>query len=177
MWPHDEKSIRQTQRGHSSGIPGQDTSRLSVSREMRKESMSGGHRGDVTTNAVWYRAWSWGKTKTSRENWGNSHQIWGLLRRNRPGSVSWFGQTYHGTGASTSGSAVKNLPANARDIRVMGLIPGWGRSPGGGHGNPLQYSCLENPMDRRAWQDTIHRVTKSWTRLSDSNSKVLEPGF
>ena len=58
--------------------------------------------------------------------------------------------------------AVKNPPANAEDIRDVGLIPGLGRSPGGGHGNPLQYSCLENPMDRGVWQDTIHRVTKSW---------------
>ena len=49
----------------------------------------------------------------------------------------------------------------------MGLIPGLGRSPGGGNGNPLQYSCLENPMDRGAWWATIHRVTKSRTRLSD----------
>jgi len=47
---------------------------------------------------------------------------------------------------------VKNLPANAEDVRDMGLIPGLGRSPGGGHGNPLQYSCLENPMGRGAWQ-------------------------
>ena len=46
---------------------------------------------------------------------------------------------------------VKNLPANAGDLRDAGLIPGWGRSPGGGHGNSLQYSCLENPMDREAW--------------------------
>ena len=46
---------------------------------------------------------------------------------------------------------VKNLPANARDIRNVGLIPGSGRSLGGGHGNPLEYSCLENPMDREAW--------------------------
>ena len=45
---------------------------------------------------------------------------------------------------------VKNLPANARDIRDIGLIPGSGRSPGGGHGNPLQYSCLENSVDRGA---------------------------
>ena len=45
------------------------------------------------------------------------------------------------------------------------LIPGSGRSPGGGHGNPLQYSCLENPMDRGAWRATVHGVTKSWTRL------------
>ena len=47
---------------------------------------------------------------------------------------------------------VKNLPVNAGDIREVGLIPGSGRSPGGGHGNPLQYSCLENPMDRGAWK-------------------------
>ena len=53
---------------------------------------------------------------------------------------------------------VKNLPANAGDIRDMGSIPGSGRSPGGGHGNPLQYSCLENPMD---WQATVHVVAES----------------
>jgi len=46
-------------------------------------------------------------------------------------------------------------------------IPGSGRSPGEGHGNPLQYSCLENPMDRGAWWATVHGVTKSWTRLND----------
>ena len=60
---------------------------------------------------------------------------------------------------------VKNLPANAGDVRDTGVIPGSGRSPGGGHGNPLQYSCLENPMDREAWWATVHRVTQSWTRL------------
>ena len=49
----------------------------------------------------------------------------------------------------------------------MGSIPELGRSPGEGNGNPLQYSCLENPMDRGAWQATVHRVTQSWTRLSD----------
>ena len=57
---------------------------------------------------------------------------------------------------------VKN-PANARDIRDEGLISGSGRFPGGGQGNPLPYSCLENPMDRGAWWPTIHRVAKSWT--------------
>ena len=60
---------------------------------------------------------------------------------------------------------VKNSPANAEDIRDVGLILGWGRSPGGGNGNPLQYSCLQNPMDRGAWQATVHRVTKSQTQL------------
>ena len=47
----------------------------------------------------------------------------------------------------------------------MGLIPGWGRYPGGGHSNPLQYSCLENPMDRGAWRAIVQRVSKSWTQL------------
>ena len=61
---------------------------------------------------------------------------------------------------------VKNLPANAGDIREAGSIPESGRS-GEGHGNPLQYSYLENPMDRGAWRATVHRVTKSRTRQSD----------
>ena len=58
---------------------------------------------------------------------------------------------------------VKNLPANAGEIRDLGSIPGPGRFPGEGHGNPLRYSCLENPIDRRAWQATVHGVTKSQT--------------
>ena len=58
---------------------------------------------------------------------------------------------------------VKNLSADAEDIRDAASIPGFGRSPGGGHGNPLQYSCLENPMDRVAWWATVHRVPKSRT--------------
>ena len=60
---------------------------------------------------------------------------------------------------------VKNPPANARDIRDMGSIPGLGRSPGEVHGNPHQYSFLENPLDRIAWSATVDKVTKSWTRL------------
>ena len=58
---------------------------------------------------------------------------------------------------------VKNLPANAGDTRAKGSIPGSGRSPGIGNGNPLQYSCLENSMDRGAWQATVHGVAKSRT--------------
>ena len=57
---------------------------------------------------------------------------------------------------------VKSLPVNIGDIKDMGLIPGWGRSPGGGHGNPLQYSCLENPMNRAAYHAAVRKVTKSW---------------
>ena len=61
-------------------------------------------------------------------------------------------------------SVVKNLPANAR---ATGLIPGLGRSPGEGTGNPLQYSGLQNPMDRGAWQATAHRVSESWIKVGD----------
>ena len=56
---------------------------------------------------------------------------------------------------------VKNPPANAGNISDMGLIPGSGRSPGEGHGNPLRYSCLENLMDRVAWRATVHKVAQS----------------
>ena len=65
------------------------------------------------------------------------------------------------------GSVVKNLPANAEDEGDWGSISGSGKCPGGGNGNLLQYSCLGNPMDRRAWRATVHGVTKSQTRLSD----------
>ena len=61
---------------------------------------------------------------------------------------------------------VRNLPANAGDVRDVGSIPRLGRSPGGGNDCPLQYSCLENPVDRGAWQATVHGVAES-TRLSD----------
>ena len=61
---------------------------------------------------------------------------------------------------------VQNLPANAGATGDAGLIPGLGRFPGGGHGNPLQYSRLENPMDRGAWQAIVHGVVKSWRQLS-----------
>ena len=60
---------------------------------------------------------------------------------------------------------VKNLSANVADVRDMGLISRLGRSPGGGYGNTLQYSCLENHMARGAWQATFHRAAKSQTRL------------
>ena len=70
-----------------------------------------------------------------------------------------------------SGSEVK---ASARNVGDLGSIPGSGRSPGEGNGNPLQYSCLENPMDWGAWWATVHGVTKSWTWLSDFTSLYME---
>ena len=62
---------------------------------------------------------------------------------------------------------IKSPPASAGDIRDEGSIPGSGRSPGGGHGNPLQYSCLENPHGQRSLAATVHGVTKSHTQLND----------
>ena len=72
------------------------------------------------------------------------------------------------------GSEVKASTCNAGDL---GSIPGSGRSPGEGNGNPLQYSCLENPMDRGAWWATVHRVSKSRTRLSDFTFTFLHHSF
>ena len=64
------------------------------------------------------------------------------------------------------GSAVKHLPANAGDSRDVGLIPGSGRSPGVGNGNPFQYSCLKNFIDRGAWYATVHGVAKRQTQMN-----------
>ena len=64
-------------------------------------------------------------------------------------------------------SVVENPHANAGDAGDKGSIPGWGRSPGEGNGHPLQYSCLENPMDGGVWWATVHGVTKSRTRLNE----------
>ena len=65
--------------------------------------------------------------------------------------------------ASQVALVVKNPSANAGDVKDSGSIPGLGRSPRGGHGNPFQYSCLENLMDRGAWRATVHGVAQSWT--------------
>ena len=69
---------------------------------------------------------------------------------------------------------VKNSPANAGHVRDVGSILGSGRSPGGEHGNPLWYSCLQNPRDREAWSATVHRVTKSQTRLKWLSTHTLD---
>ena len=65
---------------------------------------------------------------------------------------------------------IKDPPANAESMRDAGLIPGLGSFPGGGHGNPLQYSCLENPMDRGPWQATIQETAKRQTREKQLNT-------
>ena len=65
------------------------------------------------------------------------------------------------------GAMIENLPATVGDARDGGSIPGLGRSPGGGKGNPLQYPCLENPVDRGAWWATVHAVSNSQTQMTN----------
>ena len=79
--------------------------------------------------------------------------------------------------ASQVAIVVKNLPADAGDIRDAGLIPMLERSPGGGHGNPLQYFCLENPMDRGAWWAAVCRVAESWAWLKQLSMHALSFNF
>ena len=74
--------------------------------------------------------------------------------------------------ASRAALVVKSLPAKAGDVRDAGSIPGSGRFPGGGNGNPFQYSCLENPTDRRTWRATVHGVAKSWTWLKWHSTRI-----
>ena len=87
------------------------------------------------------------------------HAFWGQHTQGWSGSAGSLR-------ASQVALVVKNPPADAGDKRHAGSIPGSGRSPGGGHGSPLQCSCLENPMHRRAWWATVHGVAKSQTRLN-----------
>ena len=89
-----------------------------------------------------------------------------------PVSERKYGGNYLLYRASQEALLVKNRPANAGYIKDMGSIPGSGRSAGEGHGDSLQYSCLENPMDRGAWLATVHSVTRSrtqWKQLSTSS--------
>ena len=84
-----------------------------------------------------------------------------------------FNANHHLPWPSQVVPVVKNPPANAGDIRDKGLIPGLGRFPGGGHGNPLQNSCLENPIVRGSWCVTVHSVAQSQTRLKWLSTHTL----
>ena len=110
--------------------------------------------------------WKW--------TWANSRRWWGTKD---PGVLQsmrlWRVRRNLATEQQQQGLArasqvllvVTNPPVNAGDIRDTGSIPGSRRSPRGEHGNPFQYFCLENPMDRRAWRATVHSVAESWTQL------------
>ena len=86
---------------------------------------------------------------------------------NSRGRGTWWAAVHGEKLGFPGGAVIKNLPANAGDTSNLDLISGSGRFPGEGNGNPLQYSCLGNPMDRGGWQATVRGVTKSQTRLSD----------
>ena len=106
------------------------------------------------------------------------------IRKQRLGGLPLLdpqGQTPYKSGSSRAGASqvalvVKNLPASAGDIRDEGSIPASGRSPGGGHGSPLQYSGLENPVDRGAWQAAVHGVAKGWTQLKQLSTHAHRAG-
>ena len=89
---------------------------------------------------------------------------WGSVMRLRLWEETVFSSAQVGE-VFPGGTSGWNLPANTGDIRDTGTVPGSGRSPGGGHGNPAQYFCLENPIDREAWRTIVHRVAKSQTWL------------
>ena len=82
--------------------------------------------------------------------------------------LSDFHFDFHADLVFPGGASGKKLPANAGEVRDLGSIPGLGRSPGGGNGAPLQYSCLQIPKDRRAWQAAVHRLIQSQTGLSQT---------
>ena len=88
-----------------------------------------------------------------------------LIQTNHHAIEAYFRPQYYYSGTSQVALVVKKPPSSAGDIREAGSIPGSGRSPGRRHGNPLQYSCLQNPMDRGAWWATAHSVAKCGARL------------
>ena len=108
-----------------------------------------------------------------RRKWQSTPVFWRIPGTEEPSGLpsmrlhrvghNWSDLAAASAAAAAGGSMVKNPPANAGDV---GLISGSGRTAGEGNGSPLQYSCLENSMDREAWQATVYRVTKSWTRPS-----------
>ena len=102
------------------------------------------------------------------------HSVWQTLRQSTAQQMTQF-VTFYGwviflcnvphLWVSRVVLVVENPPADGREVKDSGSVPGSGKCPGGEHGNPLQYSCLENPVDRGAWWLMVHRVTKSWTQL------------
>ena len=111
-------------------------------------------------------------TQVCLPSWKVSHLCWevtGSLSSHwlLYGQLLWLVGQYFFLSFHQASQVVKNPLANAGDVRYVGLFPGLGRFPGGGHGNLLQNSCLENPMDRGAWWAAVHRVAKSQTQLSN----------
>ena len=118
-------------------------------------------------NSGW--PWSFCNIKLQKAAWSAAHSRTQAYRRTDvPQQAGSCTRIWHATQMTRVGGTSGKEPAiNAEDVRDAGLIPGSGRSPGRGLGNPLPYSGLENPMDRGAWQATVYGVAKSWTQLSN----------
>ena len=100
--------------------------------------------------------------------------LWNISRRLKNACVIWHRVRQYSR-ASQVAQWVKNLPAMQEMQENVGSMPGLGRSPGGGHGNPLWYSCLENPMDRGAWRATVHGVAqnRTWQKLLSPQAQAV----
>ena len=129
------------------------------------------------------RVWSLGQEDPLKEEMADFSSIlaWRIPWTEEPGRLQSIGSQRVGHNwsnwaiiilASQMVQVIKNLPANAVAAVDMGSIPGSRRLPGGGNGNPLQYSCWDNPMDREAWQITVQGVTKSQTQLSTNHYRI-----
>ena len=141
----------------------------------------------ITVLSIFYKSWkhakcplTWNRLRYTSTTFSNKHWT-SILFSNKKGTNYWYMQHHYYTqwktpdlkdyilydsiyttfGKSFPGSS--DGKASAYNTGDLGLIPGWGRSPGEGNDNPLQYSCLENPMDWGAWWATVHGVAKSWT--------------
>ena len=112
----------------------------------------------VAKSRTWLSDW----TELNWTYYSSLMSIYFKLRYNWQHYISFKYARYVGF---PGGSVVKNLPANAGDIRDSGSVPGSGKSPGEGHGSPFQCPCLENPMKRGTWRSAVHRVAKSWTQM------------
>ena len=137
--------------------------------------------GGGCRDCLWFQRGSWGTTElaslpkvtdSKQQSWNLNSGNWlsdpVLIARMHQIRAAWgMNALSRQLWASQVALVVKNPPANAGDGRDVSSIPGSGRSPGEGCGNPPQYSCLENPTDRRDWWTTVHRIWKRWTWLSD----------
>ena len=160
--PRDETPVSFVSKG---GFPG-DASGQEPAYQCRRQKRQGFHPWEG--KIPWRRAWQLPPIflpEESQEQRSLAGYIpWSHKESNMTEQLSFH---FIPQGASQVVLVVKNLPANPGDTKDVGLIPGSGRFPGEGSGYPLQYSCLENFMDRRAWWSTVPGVAKSRTRLSD----------
>ena len=124
--------------------------------EVLLELRAGGDFIPSAQHHPWYQTQGWAESKLGAWRLFPCLTFYFILEYSRASNIQGF----------PGGSVVKNRPANAEAVRDAGSIPGSGRSLGGGNGNPLQSSCLDNAMDRGAWWNTVHGVTKSWTWLN-----------